>query len=69
MTEHITARLLREKEVPRAYGFSQPWLKKRCRLNLPPDFVRVGRTIYYERSALEEFIAGCRVAHGSVEEK
>lgn len=64
MSERFTAKLLREKEVHGQFGFSRPWLKKRRQLNLPPAFVRIGRAVYYERSALEQFIARCRVTPG-----
>lgn len=67
--DHIAARLLRETQVHGTYGFSAPWLKKRRRLHLPRDLVRVGRTIYYERCVLEKFIANHRVAPGKSEGK
>lgn len=62
-TDHPQA-LLREAEVPREYGFSRPYLRKRRWLRLNPAYVRIGRMIFYERASLENFIAANRVEPG-----
>jgi predicted DNA-binding transcriptional regulator AlpA len=61
--------LLRESEVSREFGFGRPWLRKRRRLNLPPAFIRIDRSVFYSRSDLDGFISQHRVnpAGGSEE--
>jgi hypothetical protein len=55
------SKLLRERDVTREYHFGGAWLRKRRWLRLPPTFVRIGRMVYYERSALDAFVRSQRV--------
>lgn len=56
-------RLLSPKEAATYIGMSAGYLAvARCRGNLPnrtpaPDFIRIGRTIRYDRAVLDEWIA------------
>lgn len=52
---------LRESEVPREYGLSRPYLRKRRWLRLDPAYSRIGRMVLYDRRDLEKFIAANRV--------
>jgi hypothetical protein len=58
--EHIS-KLLRERDVTAEYRLGGAWLRKRRKLGLPPWYVRIGRMVYYERSALDAFVQSQRV--------
>lgn len=54
--------LLRQSEIEPRYGIGGAFLRKRRRLHLDPPFLRVGRSIYYRVSDLEDWLERCRVA-------
>lgn len=61
MSMNEKSKLLRERQVELEYNLSRPLLRKKRWLGLPPAFVRIGRAIYYERSALDAFVESHRV--------
>ena len=63
------ARLLRPADVEREYHLSNAWLRKRRWLGLPPAFVRIGRMVFYQRTALDSFVESQRVGPGEYEER
>lgn len=50
-----------EKNTSRYTGLSAAELRKRRRLMLPPQYVRVGRRILYRRRDIDEFLESCAV--------
>lgn len=59
MNNPATKRLLTEVDVENEYGLPRRTLQARRQLGQPPSFVKVGARVYYERSAIEEFITSC----------
>lgn len=49
--------LLAEGQAAEYLTVSVSWLQKARRLNIGPDFVRIGRCVRYRRSALDAFVA------------
>jgi hypothetical protein len=54
-------KLLDPKAVQEHYGIKSGWLaKQRCSGEPGPPFIKIGRKVFYEPSAMEKFIAACR---------
>jgi hypothetical protein len=54
-------KLLDPKTVEEQYGIKSGWLaKQRCSGEPGPAFVKIGRKVYYEPSAMQDYIAACR---------
>jgi hypothetical protein len=61
LPDSIKQELLRERDVQREYGFTGPYLRKRRRLGLDPVHIKINRSVWYERTAIDQFIARHRV--------
>lgn len=53
--------LLREEEAAAVVGFTVQTLRKRRYLRKPPQFLKVGRNVWYRLEDLRAFLEGCVV--------
>lgn len=56
--------VISEKEAARILGLSVHTLRARRFKGLPPEFLKIGKSVRYEREALERFVNACRVHVG-----
>ncbi len=59
-----TSPIVSEKEAARILGISVHTMRARRFKGLPPEFLKIGKAVRYEREALERFLASCRVRVG-----
>ncbi len=56
-TKETEKRLLVEIEIEREYGLKRSWLR-RCRLERRgPKYLKIGRSVRYRRTDIEDFFA------------
>lgn len=53
--------LLNEREAAHILGWSVHNMQARRFKGLPPEYLKLGKSIRYERKALERFLEACRV--------
>jgi hypothetical protein len=53
----VRAALLNEDQVAELLGWSPRTLQRRRWARLPPDYIKVGRSVRYDRQAVERFLA------------
>jgi predicted DNA-binding transcriptional regulator AlpA len=63
LTREIPSPLLTEKEASRYLLRSASSLRRARKNNIGPPFIRIGRSIRYPKTQLDEFIAECRSGH------
>jgi hypothetical protein len=57
----VVEQLLTEAEVAKRLSWSVKTLQRRRWLGLPPEFVKIGRSVRYRESVIKSLIeAGCR---------
>lgn len=54
-------KLMTEREVQEEYGLSVPWLRRHRLFKTGPNFLKVGRRVFYRRTAIEDFLNSCEV--------
>ncbi|MDY0277864.1 MAG: helix-turn-helix domain-containing protein [Acholeplasma sp.] len=59
-----TSPIVSEKEAARILGISVHTMRARRFKGLPPEYLKVGKSVRYEREALERFLESCRVRVG-----
>ena len=56
-------KLLTEAEVAELLGWQQTTLQRRRWAGLPPDFLKIGRSVRYSPAAIAAFVeSGCRTS-------
>lgn len=55
-------RLVTEREAAALIGLSVSTLQMRRHRNLPPAYVKFGRSVRYETDALTKFVEACRIS-------
>lgn len=52
----MSAAYLREKQIPKEYPLTRPWLRKKRREGGGPSYLKLNRMIIYPRSSIEEYL-------------
>ncbi|MGE4424745.1 MAG: helix-turn-helix transcriptional regulator [Pseudodesulfovibrio sp.] len=60
----ITSSILNEREAARILGLSVHTLRARRFKGQAPAYLKLGKSVRYEREALERFLESCRVRVG-----
>jgi hypothetical protein len=56
--------IVSENEAARILGLSVHTLRARRFKGLPPEYLKLGKAVRYQREALERFLESCRVRVG-----
>lgn len=64
MTQFISPQLVNEREAARILGLSVHTMQARRFKGRPPEYLKLGKAVRYEREVLERFIESCRVNVG-----
>ena len=59
-----TSPIVSEKEAARILGISVHTLRARRFKGLPPEYLKISKSVRYQREALERFLESCRVRVG-----
>jgi len=59
-----TPTVVSENEAARILGLSVHTLRARRFKGRPPEYLKLGKSVRYEREALERFLEACRVRVG-----